>query len=37
MVDVLKTESGVKMLKDFCSKVKKEGHNILNTNLPFAV
>ena len=37
MVDVLKTDSGVKMLKDFCSKVKKEGHNILNTNLPFAV
>lgn len=37
MVDVLKTESGIKMVKDFCSKVKKEGHNILNTNLPFAV
>ena len=37
MADVLKTESGVKMAKDFCLKVKKEGHNILNTNLPFAV
>jgi hypothetical protein len=37
MADVLKTESGVKVVKDFCLKVKKEGHNILNTNLPFAV
>ena len=37
MSDVLKNEKGVQMLKDFCSKVKKEGHTVLNTNLPFSV
>ena len=37
MVDLIKNEEAIKMLRTFCSKVKKEGHTVLNTNLPFNV
>lgn len=37
MADLLKNEKAIQMLKDFCSKVKKEGHTVLNTNLPFTI
>jgi hypothetical protein len=37
MDDLIKNEEAIKMLRTFCSKVKKEGHTVLNTNLPFNV
>lgn len=37
MVDLIKNEEGIKIVRTFCSKVKKEGHTVLNTNLPFSV
>jgi hypothetical protein len=37
MADLLKNEKAIQMLKDFCSKIKKEGHTVLNTNLPFTI
>ena len=37
MADLIKKEGGIETLKNFCSKIKKEGHTVLNTNLPFSV
>lgn len=37
MADLIKKEEGIKVLKNFCSKIKEEGHTVLNTNLPFSV
>ena len=37
MADLIKKEEGIKLLKNFCSKVKEEGHTVLNTNLPFSI
>lgn len=37
MADLIKKEEGIKLLKNFCSKIKEEGHTVLNTNLPFSI
>jgi hypothetical protein len=38
IADIIKKgEEGIKVLKNFCSKIKEEGHTVLNTNLPFSV
>jgi hypothetical protein len=37
ITDIIKKEGGIETLKNFCSKIKKEGHTVLNTNLPFNV
>lgn len=37
MADLIKKEEGIKLLKNFCSKIKEQGHTVLNTNLPFSI
>jgi len=38
IADIIKKgEEWIKVLKNFCSKIKEEGHTVLNTNLPFSV
>jgi len=35
--EILKTQVGVFKLRTYCDNLKREGHTILNTNLPFEV
>ena len=35
--ELIKNSEGITFLKNFCDNKKKEGHTILNNNLPFEV